>query len=168
MKTAVLLAVLLGQAAGWSTFTATDGKVSVAAPCVLTIDTTPPPEQKPGDPKTTTYLYSCSTAAKDEFYFIAWVDYEAGFKLDVAGELKANRDNTLKAIAGATLLTSTNSNYQGRPSLDFTGNIQGKFLVSSRVLIAGSRPYQVAAMTPIDKDRSESIRRFLDSLSIKN
>ena len=164
MKT-IILAVLIAQA-GWSTFRATDDRMSVSTPCVLTVDTTPPPPKIPGEPSSTTYMYSCSTAGNVEYYFIAWVDYEAGLKLDIPGELKANRDNTLKSITGATLLTTSDITYQGRPALDFTANIQSKFLISSRVVMQGRRPYQVAAMTPLGQDHSENIRRFLDSLTL--
>ena len=167
MKTLFLLAVLFGQAE-WKAFTATDGRATVTTPCVLAVDQTPPPPRKPGDPLMTTNMFSCATAAKDEFYFIAWVDYEAGFKFDTPTELKANRDNTVKALTGATMLTTSDTTYGGRPALDFTANVQGKFLVSSRIVMDGRRPYQIAVMTPIDRDRSEIIRRFLDSLSIKN
>ena len=163
----LLLAVLLAQA-GWSAFTAADGKASVAAPCVLVVDPAPPPPKKPGDRLMATSFFSCTTPAKDEYYFIAWVDYDPAFELDTAAELKANRDNTIKAISGATLLTSADATYQGNPALDFTANVQGRFRVTSRVVMAGRRPYQIAAMTPLDKDRSEAVRRFLDSLSIKN
>ncbi len=164
----LLLAVLLAQA-GWSTFTAADGKASVAAPCALAADPAmAPPPAKSGDRVIATSFFSCTTPAKDEYYFIAWVDYDPALQLDTAAELKANRDNTIKAIAGAMLVTSADVTYQSNPALDFTANVQGRFLVSSRVVMAGRRPYQIAAMTPLDKDRSDAVRRFLDSLSIKN
>ena len=125
----------------WTTFTSPDTSASFQAPC----------ETK---------------ASNDEMYVFGFTDYEAGWKLDFDGELKANRDNLIKGLGGATLLTSDTITYEGLRGLEFTANwMTQSRLVTSRVFIIGSRPFMLAVATPINQNRAENIGRFLRSFS---
>jgi hypothetical protein len=111
----------------------------------------------------TSHLALCRSG--DEIYLVGWVDYERGFRMDVKAELAANRDNLIKGIAGALLLTSSSVTYQGLPAMDVTGRV-GERHITSRIIIDDVRPYQLAVLTPINADRSQNINRFITSLRI--
>jgi len=151
------------QSAAWTRMTSDDGRFSVVAPCAFTLEKGFTP-RKGDDPSFTSFLYTCQPVP-GQMYLGGWVDYEAGYKFDTDAELKANRDNLVTGVGG-TLLTSGPVTYAGRTGLEFTVNVKGTNLITSRVFVVGPRPYQIAIMTPIGRDHSDDIRRFLDSLRL--
>ncbi len=166
--TLVLTAGILGAAAsrpnaqdGWTDYTKTDGRLSYSTPCAATWRTSVTDNAISGP--YTANLGTCR--AGDEIYIVGWVDYQPAFKPDTDGELKANQDNFVKSF-GAVVLTSTPTTHQGMPALDFTANREQTYLVTSRVVMEGSRPYMFAIVTPINQDRSANIRKFSNSFRI--
>jgi len=97
-------------------------------------------------------------------YLFGFTDYEAGFTFGNDAELTANRDNLVKAIAGATMLTSDTITMRA-PRARIHRQRHGTRLITSRVFIVGLRPYMLAVMTPLNQNRSENIRRFLASFT---
>jgi hypothetical protein len=102
----------------------------------------------------------------DEMYVFGFTEYEAGVKFSDDAELNANRDNLVKGLTGATLLTSNPITYAGLRGLEFTANwsTQNK-LVTSRVFVIDKRPFMLAIATPINQNRADNIRRFLTSFT---
>ena len=103
--------------------------------------------------------------AGDEIYLVAWVDYHPTFRPDIDAELKANQDNFIKSFL-AVLLTSTPIKHNGMPGLDFVGQRQGQYLVTSRVVMDGYRPLMAAVVTPLNQDRSQNIRKFVNAFNV--
>ena len=101
----------------------------------------------------------------DERYLIGWVDYPPNYRATPEAELKANQDNFVKGVEGV-LLTSAPITMAGRPGLEFTTNVKGALLMTTRVIMEGMRPYQVTIVTPLGQDRADNIRKFLTSLRI--
>jgi hypothetical protein len=170
MRRAISVAAFVASAAAglaaqtaWTTFTSQDTSASFVAPCLMKGNKTETAKQN-GQPAHTDYLYICTAA--DEMYVFGLTDYEAGYTFDNDAELKANRDNLVKGLEGATLLTSDGITYAGLRGLEFTVNwANTSKLVTSRVFMVGRRPYMLAVATPLNQNRSENIRRFLASFS---
>jgi hypothetical protein len=147
----------------WIDFKSAEGQLSVSVPCQpkLTSDTVP------GVPAFISRVFMCA-APGGEVYTFGWVEFEAGYSLAYEpvlrhdAELIANRDNLLTTV-GATLLTSNMITVRKRRTLEFTGIRNNAQLVTSRVFIAGGRPYQIAVFTPLNEDHSTNIGRFLSS-----
>lgn len=159
------VAAVSAQSGAWTRQASDDGRFSIAAPCTLQIEKGFTPRNG-DDPSFNSFLYICSPVpVVGEMYLGGWVEYEAGYRFGDDAELKANRDNLIKGVGG-TLLTSGPVTYAGRTGIEFTVNVKGANLITSRAFIVGLRPYQIAIMTPIGQDRSENIRRFLDSLRL--
>ena len=95
---------------------------------------------------------------------VAWVDYGEPMKLTVQGELRANRDNLLREL-GATHIRTTPISLGGNPGIHFTGETKS-ILITSRVYVVGSRPYQLLVMTKKRENRDFEIKRFLDSFQL--
>ncbi|HEX6322406.1 MAG TPA: hypothetical protein VFZ36_01670 [Vicinamibacterales bacterium] len=148
--------------AQWNDYVNREGRLLVALPCAPVWKAEDVP-RKGADASYRSHIGMCK--AGDETYLVGWVDYEAGYAPEVQGELAANRDNTIKGIEGAQLLTSTSVSYQGLPGMDFTARIGARHL-TSRVLLQGRRPYQLLIVTPLDADRSRNISRFLTSFQL--
>lgn len=151
-----------GAQAQWNDYVNREGRLLVALPCAPVWKAEDVPRAGT-DAAYRSHIGMCN--AGDETYLVGWVDYEAGYAPDVQGELAANRDNTIKGIQGALMLTSTSVTYQGLPGMDFTARVGAKHL-TSRVLLQGSRPYQLLVVTPLDADRSRNITRFLTSFQL--
>jgi hypothetical protein len=112
----------------------------------------------------TSNLGMCKVA--DETYLVAWVDYLPTFKPDIDTELKLNQDNFVKSVQ-AVLLTSTPATLDGLRGLDFTAQRQGKYLLTSRVVMDGYRPLMLVIATPITQNRSPNIRKFVDAFHVR-
>jgi hypothetical protein len=158
----VLIAVAAAQS-NWIDFTSAEGKLSVSVPCQPSVTS----DRVPGPPAFTSSVFMCAAQAGGVYTF-GWVEFEPGYSLAFEpvlrqdAELIANRDNLLKTL-GATLLTSNMITVGDRRTLEFTANRNDTQLVTSRVFIAGGRPYQIAVITPVKEDHSANIRRFLSS-----
>lgn len=168
MRSIVLGALMAAAAAvaqsSWIDFKSAEGQLSVSVPCQPAITS----DLVPGPPAFTSSVFMCS-APGGEVYTFGWVEFEpspdedkSGLTLDPDVELAANRDNLLYKI-GAKLLTSNTTSIDGRRTLEFTASRNNLQLVTSRVFIAGRRPYQIAVFTPLNEDHSANIRRFLAS-----
>jgi hypothetical protein len=148
--------------AQWNDYANREGRLLVALPCAPVWKAEDVP-RKGTEAAYQSHIGMCR--AGDEVYLVGWVDYEAGYVPEVEGELAANRDNTIKGIEGAQLLTSTSVTYQGLPGMDFTARVGARHL-TSRVLLKGIRPYQLLAVTPLNEDRSRNINRFITSFQV--
>lgn len=124
----------------------------------------------PGEPKEqieskqdfTFHMYTVAT--EGAFYLAGYGDYAPTVRLNVEGELAANRDNFVKGLDGAKLLTSQSTTLDSHPGLEFTGESpQGRF--RSRVYLVGNRVFQILAFEFAGKDDSENVKRFLASFA---
>ncbi len=97
-------------------------------------------------------------------YVIGWVDYEPTMKLNIQGELEANRDNFVKGV-GATLLETKPISLKGNPGLLFTAE-KGTTFYTSRVYVINRRPYQLLVATRRGEDHAAEISRFFNSFEI--
>ena len=138
----------------WNTITG--GQMAMSMPCTGTWETTK-------EPGSTTQIYLCKNG--NDTYLASWTDYVPSFKVETSAELKANRDNLLKGV-GAVLLTNSDITFQGLPGLEFTANVKGTYLITSRVIIQGRQPFMLATMTPLSENRADNIQRFFASLRI--
>ena len=134
----------------------TNGQMSMSMPCTGAWETTK-------EPGSITQIYMCKSG--NDTYLASWSEYEPSFKVETAAELKSNRDNLIKGV-GAVLLTNSDITYQGLPGLEFTANLKGTYLITSRVVIQGRHPFMLATMTPLNENRADSIQRFFASLRI--
>ncbi len=121
-----------------------------------------PKEETESKPGFTTRLYTVIT--DKAIYLVSYGDYAPTMRLDVDGELAANRDNFVKGLPGAKLLTSESVKLDGRPGLEFTGESpQARF--RSRVYLAGNRVFMFMALELAGKDDTENVKRFLSSFA---
>ena len=92
------------------------------------------------------------------------------FKVDIEGELAADRDNFLKTAHG-TLGTSQRGDFingaEKLPELTFTFDLPDKgYHGKSIVVLKGNRVYMLMAMSSNDSQYSGAVDRFLGSLVI--
>ena len=162
----VLMMAAAAQQSSWIDFKSAEGRLSVSVPCQPSVTS----DTVPGPPAYTSSVFMCS-ASGGEVYSFGWVEFEPGYTPDFDepgltpeydAVLIANRDNLLEKI-GATLLTSNTSSIADRRTLEFTATRRNAQLLTSRVFIAGGRPYQITVVTPLSEDHSVNIRRFLSS-----
>jgi hypothetical protein len=138
-----------------------EGRLEFQTPCTADWETTY--ENNVNSGPYTNHMMTCRSA--DELYIIGWTDYLPSFNPDQLAELKANQDNLVKGT-GSVLLTSNESTHQGMRALEFTANMKGTQLITSRCVMDGYRPVLLAIITPMSANRADSIRRFLTSLRI--
>lgn len=109
----------------------------------------------------TSHLFSVTTA--NAIYLAGYGDYAPSIRLDVAGELAANRDKFLKSV-GATLTDSNKIFMDGHPGLEFTAESdQASF--KSRIYLFGNRVHQISVAVFNGKDDTENVNRFFASFS---
>jgi hypothetical protein len=120
----------------------------------------PEEEVKPGD-DFTYHLFTVSTSKA--IYLAGYGDYAPRIRLDVAGELAANRDKFVKGVS-ATLTGSKDITLDSHPGLEFTAeNDQASF--KSRVYLFGNRVHQVAVASLKSRDDVENVNRFFASFA---
>lgn len=152
------------KAAGeWVNFTSEAGHFSVLMP-------------GPGEPKDeaetktdpklgpyTTHLFGQKT---DKGLFLAgWADYAPDVRLDVQGEMAANRDNFVKGVQAR--LTSEHAITLGdSPGIEFTAESE-QATFKSRVYVVGQRPYMVIAATFKGLEDAANVERFLASFQVR-
>jgi len=152
------------NAAGdWIKFTSDAGRFSVLMPG--------PGEPKDeaetkADPKLgsyTTHLYLQKT---DRGLFMAgWADYAPTVRLDVQGELAANRDNFARGVE-ARVTSERPITLGDSPGIEFTAESE-QATFKSRVYVVGQRPYMIIAATLKGQEGSANVERFLASFQLK-
>ena len=103
-------------------------------------------------------------AAGEEFYLVVYVDYAPTVRLDVQGEINANRDNFIKGVKGAVLTSEKKITLGGNPGLEFTADVNDRYVIS-RIYLVGKRPYQLVAVTRKNADLTNA-KKFLNSFKL--
>ena len=148
--TATLFTLLLATSAlglqapaSWTKFTSQAGRFSVMLPVEPKEEKETKNDGGPLSPYTNT-LYTAQGAGA--VYLVGWTDYKPGVRINVPGEIKANRDNFVNAIK-ATVATEKAIKLGTHPGTEFTAeNAQAFFHV--RVYVIGRRPYILVALRP--------------------
>jgi len=148
----VASSVFAFQATDWIKVAPIGGGFSVMMPGK------PEEEVKPGK-DFTSHLF---TVTSDKaVYLAAFAEYAPNVKLNVSGELAANRDNFLKAL-DAKLIDSKEISMDGHIGLEFTGESdQASF--KSRVYLIGNRIHQIGVAVFKGKDEAANVDRFFGS-----
>ncbi len=141
----------------------TGGGMSVSAPCTgeWTTTTQDVPEEAS---VVTTNLLGCKTG--DSFVVLLWSEVVTKLRFDGMLALRSGRDAMLKQAGGGLLMTSADIEHDGLKGIEFTANLRGTTLLSSRSVFHGKRMYQVAIGTPLNQDRSADITRLMTSMKI--
>ena len=154
---------LQAAAGDWIKFSSDAGRFSVLMPG--------PGEPKDDsetktDPKLGSYTTHLFMQKTDKGLFMAgWVDYAPTIKLDVQGELAANRDNFAKGVQAR--VTSERPIALGdSPGIEFTAESE-QATFKSRVYVVGQRPYMVIAATLKGLEDAANVERFLASFQLK-
>ncbi|MFA5057914.1 MAG: hypothetical protein WC485_07355 [Opitutaceae bacterium] len=141
----------------WKTFEKTADNYSVSMPATAK-ESSEPVSDKLG----THQMNSIMGQEGTTIYIIGCLAYDSGTKLDIEGELLANRDNFMKAVQ-AHLLDSNRYEFSGCPALDFkAANDQGYVFEGRVVLVGGRIVYQLATAYK-GSEAPPGIRTFLDS-----
>ena len=95
-----------------------------------------------------------------------WSEVVTNAQFDGMAFLRSSRDAMLKQAGGATLISGADIVHDGLKGIEFTANLRGTSLLTSRGVFQGKRMYQVSIGTPLNQDRSKDINRLLTSLKI--
>lgn len=150
-------------AGDWIKFTSEAGRFSVLMPG--------PGEPKDdaetkSDPKLGPYTTHLFLQKTDKGLFMAgWADYAPSVRLDVPGELAANRDNFVKGL-NAKVTSEHPVRLGDNPGIEFIAESE-QAIFKSRVYVVGQRPYMIIAATFKGMDDSENVERFLASFQMK-
>ena len=154
LKFLVAPSLIASQATDWVRVAPVGGGFSVMMPGK------PEEEVKPGE-DFTSHLFTITT--DKAIYLVGYGDYVTNIKLNVSGELVANRDNFLKAL-DAKLIESKEISMDGHTGLEFTGESeQASF--KSRVYLFGNRIHQIGVAVFKGKDDTANVDRFFGSFS---
>lgn len=145
---------------GWKPMKA--GGMSVSLPCTADWQTNKMeiPEEAS---VVTTNILACKTG--DSLYLIMWSEVVTNAQFDGMAFLRSSRDAMVKE-AGGSLLKTDDIVHDGLTGVEFTANLRGTSLLTSRGVFQGKRMYQVSIGTPLNQDRSKDINRLLTSLKI--
>ena len=149
--------------AGWVRFTSELGRFSVLMPEIPEdkVETTPS-EHGP----LTTHLFITRHKETNFVYLIGWVDYDPSFDFNKQRELAANRDNFVKGVKGATLVSTRPLQIDGYQALEFVVETAERTF-KSRVYMVGRRPYQIVIGYPKDQEDTLAINRFFNSFKVR-
>ena len=112
--------------------------------------------------KYTSHLFITNTDGV--VYIAGWVDYAPGVRLDVRGELNANRDNFLKGLE-AKATSEKEVRIDGNPGIEFTGE-SAKARFKARVYLVANRPYMVATAWGLGVAEPPAVGTFLTSFAL--
>lgn len=98
-------------------------------------------------------------------YIFGWVDYRPGLKLNVEGEINANRDNFLKGVE-ARLVSERKIEIDGNPGVEFVGASAGHNF-KTRAYLVGARPYMLATAWLKDQPEPPGVATFLYSFRLE-
>lgn len=159
----VLSATMLAHAnvQQWVTVTPPEGRFSALMP-------TKPEESKetkdsPLGPYTAHLFVSKSN---EVVYIVGWVDYVPDIKLDVQGEINANRDNFLKGV-GATSTSEKKITIGSHPGIEFVAESEGH-IFKSVIYLVNNRPYMLATAWAKGQSEPTGVSTFLKSFELKN
>ena len=93
------------------------------------------------------------------------MDYAAGYKPNVQGEIAANRDNFVKGI-NAKVTSETQIKLGSHPGIEFFAE-SDSVLFRCRVYMVGTRPFMLVAGTYRGEENSANVNRFLSSFKLK-
>ena len=142
------------QTGEWVKLTPVGGGFSVMMPAK------PEEEVKPSNDFT---MHLFTVATPNAIYLAGYGDYAPTIRLNVDGELAANRDNFAKGL-NAKVTDSAKITLGGRPGLEFTAESdQASF--KSRVYLLGNRVHQIAVAVFKGKDDTENANRFFASFT---
>jgi hypothetical protein len=110
-------------------------------------------------------LHTATLMSSDTFFIAVYVDYPSTMRLDVQGEINANRDNFMKGIKSAVLTSEKRITIDGHPGIEFTADVGTTHRVISRVYVVGKRPYHLAALYPMNADGKHATK-FLNSFKL--
>lgn len=110
-----------------------------------------------------TYLYIVRTG--DTVYLAGYADYLPTAKIDTKAEIRANRDNFMKAWKEGKILSEKEITLGSYPGLEFKAQVDGGRMATSRIIMVGNRPYQLIALTFPDSDQA-GVLKFLDSFKV--
>ena len=152
------------QTGGWIKFTSEEGRFSVLMPGP---DAPKDNAETKTDSKLGQYTTHVFMKETEKGLFIAgWTDYAPEVRLDVQGELAANRDNFVKGVK-AKVLSERPISLDGHPGSEFTAeSAQATF--KARIYVVSLRTaYMIIAVTRAGMDDSGNVNRFLSSFEVK-
>ncbi len=159
----LLSASSVSMAFDWITFKSEAGRFTVLMPGPgepkADVKTTAP---SVGDPYTT-YLYT--QRSDNGLFLVGYVDYASTFNFNNQKELEANRDNFIKGVTGAKLVSERAIKMSTNPGIEFTGETDA-VVIRSRIYIVGRRPYMLVAVTRKGVDDSVNVEKFLASFKL--
>ena len=146
---------------GWVTFRSDEGQFSVLIPETpeTKVETTP---SSHGPYTTTLFILRDAT----NIYLLGFVDYDPSFNFNRRAELEANRDNFIKGVK-ATLVSTQDRVVDGYSTIEFVAETADR-VFTSRVMMVGRRPYQIAFVSNKGVDDSVKRDRFFNSFKIAN
>lgn len=161
LLTTTAAAAALQAAKPWEKFTSRPGRFNVLMPGA-------PQEKKEtkqgAGPLFPLNNYLYTSQEEGAIYLVGWVDYNPAARLNVRGELAANRDNFLKSL-NARLVSEKPIKLGAHPGIEFTGdNAQTSF--SARVYVVGQRPYMLAALTIKGRGAPAQPEKFFSSFAL--
>ena len=160
----ILMATTLAQAfqqTPWVKVTPVGGRFSVMMP------TKPEESTETRDSPLGEYTAHLFMARGGEaIYIVGWVDYAPSVKLDVQGEIDANRDNFLKGVS-AKMTGERKITLDGNPGIEFTAESEGNTF-KSRIYLAHNRPYMLATTWIKGDPEPAGISTFLNSFKFEN
>ena len=154
---------LQAAAGDWIKFTSDAGRFSVLMPGP---EAPKDDAATKTDPKLGPYTTHLFLQKSDKGLFLAgWVDYAPSVRLDVPGELAANRDNFVKGL-NAKVTSEHPVTLGDSPGIEFIAE-SADAIFKSRVYVVGPRPYMIVAATFKGQDDAANVERFLASFQVK-
>ena len=152
------------RAAGeWIKFTSEAGRFSVLMPGPREPEDRPDTKTDPKFGQFTTHRFVQKT--DKGLFWVGWSDYAPDLRLDVQGELAANRDSLVKHL-NARVTSERPITLGDSPGIEFTAESE-QATFKSRVYVVGQRPYMVIAATLKGLEDSANVERFLASFQLK-
>jgi hypothetical protein len=139
----------------WKTFTDPAGRFSILMPGAPQAQTANNPGSE-GKPASSSHLYMAGE--NGNIYMAGETIYDPTAKIDVEGELAANRDNFNQGISGQTT-SQQRLKFGDYPALEFkSSGAQANF--SALVVLAGTHCYMVVAAYHTADEPLDAIRFF--------
>lgn len=150
-------------AGAWKTFRDPAGHFSILMPDAPVCQTTSEPA-KGNSPSSQSSLYMAKDSGGN-IYLAGATFYDPAAKMDVDGELAADRDNFNNGI-GAKTVSQQRLKFAGYPALKFIStNEQAKLTLSALVVLAGNDCYMIVAAYHGESEPPDAVR-FFDSYKL--